>query len=49
MSDPIEVEYSDGSKETLTWPTEEEFKGMDDFHEAMMKRFFPDGIPLAEF
>lgn len=46
--EPVDIEYTDGTKVTVEVPSDEEISDLDTFHNEMMNRFFPNGIPLAE-
>ncbi len=46
MSERIEIEYTDGTKEFLTLPTEEELQAEHEFVENFMKMFADMGTPF---
>lgn len=46
MSERIEIEYLDGTKEYLTLPTEEEIAAEHEFVENFMKMFADMGMPF---
>lgn len=44
MGKRVEIEYSDGEKVEVEYPDQEEIDELRDFHDEMMKKFYPDGF-----